>query len=312
MNRVKLKRALPFLLALTPIATANVSWKPLWDGKSFAGWHIDGPANLWKVENDPALPGNAIHGSMTSGNDPYTMFFSDVKFDQFTIRVKYKVTRGNSGYFIRSVETPTGYYVHGLQVEVDAERDAGSLYCTDCGEWKFNIDPAVYNQITNKTGWNTLIVTYKGTTVYTNINGHNVAAWNSFGTTYLDKPGPIGLQMHGGSNADVWFGPMELMQGCTDKANSNYAKEADSSRYYVASNPSDCASTGLNRGQGIASAGSAADGTDISRGMEGSYRNLLGRVPADWRPGRLHLSVITDGTRIITRRNGAATLPGRN
>ncbi|MCX6072608.1 MAG: DUF1080 domain-containing protein, partial [Chloroflexi bacterium] len=67
-------------------------WKPLTDGKTLAGWHKVGDGQ-WTVE-DGAFVGRANNEKL------YGLLFSDRTFKDFTVRFKFKVPSGDSGFYI--------------------------------------------------------------------------------------------------------------------------------------------------------------------------------------------------------------------
>ncbi len=70
-------------------------WKPLFDGKTINGWHEFGEKGWWTVENG-ALLGHAQKPKL------YALLVSDQEYADFTVRLKFKMFDGNSGFYIRT------------------------------------------------------------------------------------------------------------------------------------------------------------------------------------------------------------------
>ena len=115
------------LLGSTVVSLAEGVWKPLWDGKTLAGWHIIGKGE-WKVED------GAIVGRHTANEEEYGHLVTDEEYEDFTIRVKYKTVTGNSGVYFR-IEQKGISGVSGFQAEIDPHKDAGGLYETNGRAW---------------------------------------------------------------------------------------------------------------------------------------------------------------------------------
>src|SRR5262245_43613361 len=122
------------LLSLLPLTTIAADWRPLWDGKTLNGWHIIGKGT-WKIE------GGAIHGTHDKAESEFSHLVTDRSYTNFTVRLKYKTIKGNSGLYFRIEEK--GYSgVSGFQAEISPEQDAGGLYETNGRAWVSQPKPA--------------------------------------------------------------------------------------------------------------------------------------------------------------------------
>ena len=107
--------ALGWLVA--PGVNAQDSRKPLFDGKSLAGWEVlEGERQLWRVEN-----GVITAGSLTE-KVPHNSFLATKRsFHNFELRLKIRITGTegfvNSGIQIRSVRMPGSHEMIGYQVD---------------------------------------------------------------------------------------------------------------------------------------------------------------------------------------------------
>jgi hypothetical protein len=120
-------RALAFALCLASSAVAQVQreWTSLFDGQSLAGWRqINGTAK-YHVED------GAIVGTTTAGS-PNSFLCSERLYGDFELELEVKLFDDglNSGVQVRSesMETYHGGRVHGYQVEVAANGEAGFVY----------------------------------------------------------------------------------------------------------------------------------------------------------------------------------------
>src|SRR5258706_4763644 len=93
---MKLTSAL-ILAVLSAAVAFAASWKPLWDGKTLKGWHPIGKGE-WKIED------GAIVGTHAASEGEFGHLVTDAVFKDFTVRMKYKTIKGNSGFYFRIEE----------------------------------------------------------------------------------------------------------------------------------------------------------------------------------------------------------------
>ena len=176
------------------------AWKPIWDGKTLAGWHEIGKGN-WKVED------GVIHATHAKDEKEFGHLVTDETFSDFTVRLKYKSIKGNSGLYFRIEET--GFSgVSGFQAEIDAERDAGGLYETNGRAWVSQPKPEDAKKWFRPQDWNTMTVTARGRRITVNVNGFQ-------SSELVDDPGRLdgrlALQVHGGQDVEVFFKDIEIL-----------------------------------------------------------------------------------------------------
>jgi hypothetical protein len=192
-----------YLLTLFSLLTLNLSaaetWQSLWDGKSLAGWHPIGEGN-WKLED------GAIHATHAAAQKDFGHLVSDKVYGDFTIRLKFKSLKGNSGLYFR-VEEKGFSGVSGFQAEIDATKDVGGLYETNGRSWVSQPTPEQVATWFKPNDWNEMIVSAKGGHITVKINGKVSADLpNDPGR----KEGRFALQVHGGQEVDVWFKDIEI------------------------------------------------------------------------------------------------------
>lgn len=177
------------------------AWKPLWDGKSLAGWREIGKGN-WTVEE------GAIVGRHARGEGEFGHLVSEGSYRDFTVRLKYKALRGNSGFYFR-VEEKGFSGVSGLQAEIDPLQDAGGLYETNGRAWVVKPRPEDVARWARREDWNEMTVSARGTRIVVHVNGWKTAE-------LLDdakgrREGKIALQLHGSQDVLVLFKDIEIL-----------------------------------------------------------------------------------------------------
>ena len=186
-----------------PLAAAEKkpAWKPLMDGKTLKGWHPVGDGK-WTVE-DGAFVGRANNEKL------YGLLVSDEQFKDFSVRFKFKVVEGDSGFYIRTViKKPEK--ANGLQVQVGrAGSGVGGIYESYGRAW---IDGKPSEEKEKKfckdDEWNEMTIDAVGGNVEVHVNGVKTAELK-------DDPsrpqGNFALQMHSGNVMHVMFKEIEML-----------------------------------------------------------------------------------------------------
>jgi hypothetical protein len=177
-------------------------WQPAWNGENFDGGHIIGQGN-WKIES-----GGVIHATHPQDEKEFGHLVSNATLSDFTVRMKYKAVKGNSGFYFR-IEEKGFSGVSGFQAEIDAEKDAGGLYETNGRAWVRQPSEADVKKWFKPQEWNTMTVAAHGKRLTVNVNGHKSAE-------LLDDPGraegSFALQLHGGQDVEIYFKQLEILQ----------------------------------------------------------------------------------------------------
>ena len=180
--------------ALVAAAADEAGFKPIFNGKDTAGWHLRNPKghNSWKVED-------GILKNTVNPGEHGTDLVTDDKFWNFTVKYDYKVPdKSNSGFYLRGR--------HEIQILGD--------YAS--GQTKPGGNGAIYNfkapdKFVSKPGseWQTCEATIVGNKITVVMNGvkihDNVECKKATGSEIdnkIDQPGPIFLQ---GDHGTVWF-----------------------------------------------------------------------------------------------------------
>lgn len=181
-------------------ARAADNWRPLWDGKTFDGWHVIGKGE-WKIID------GAIHGRHLKEEREFGHLVTDKTYRDFTVRLNYKAIKGNSGLYFR-IEEKGFSGVTGFQAEIDSEKDAGGLYETNGRAWVSQPKPEDVKNWFKPGQWNEMTVSAHGGHIVVHVNGIKSAELK-------DDPGrregKFALQIHGGQDCEVWFKDIEIM-----------------------------------------------------------------------------------------------------
>ena len=197
--KVRCALLLFFIATQLSLTAADGTWKPLWDGKTLAGWHEIGRGN-WKIEDA------AIHATHVASVKEYGHLVSDRSYSDFTVRLKFKSLASNSGLYFR-IEEKGFSGVTGFQAEIDASKDIGGLYETNGRSWVVQPTPEQVATWYKPGEWNEMTVSAHGGHIVVHINGKKSAE-------LLDDPGRkeghLALQVHGEQDVDVWFKDIEI------------------------------------------------------------------------------------------------------
>lgn len=164
------------------------AWKPLWDGRTLTGWTQRGSAP-WKIED------GALH-AISADDGKSGFLISEESFRDVTARVRFKILKGNSGFFVRANrQTMAGY-----EVEIDYTKRSGGFWEPGGRAWVTGPED---NAAVVKEGWNDLTASLHGHRIVFHLNGVKT----------VDLPddvkgalaGQLALQVHGRFPTDIWF-----------------------------------------------------------------------------------------------------------
>ena len=190
-------------LLVAPNTNAQDTKKPLFDGKSLAGWEVlEGERQLWRVKD-----GVITAGSLTE-KVPHNSFIATKRsFQNFDLRLKIRITGTegfvNSGIQIRSVRMPDSHEMIGYQVDA-GKGWWGKLYDESRRRKVIgkSADAEAVNRAVKQDGWNDYRIRAEGTRIRSWING--VAALDFTETeSNIPQDGQIGLQIHGNGKTVV-------------------------------------------------------------------------------------------------------------
>lgn len=171
-------------------------WRRLTDGRTMKGWkHVGG--GKWTIED------GAFHGVSTPNDARAGYLVSDETFQNVTSRLKVKILKGNSGFFLRAdKDIKSGY-----EVEIDAVKRTGGYWEVGGRNWVTGPED---NNVVVKDGWNEITASIHGRRVVFHVNGVKTIDIPD------DAPGKtagghLAVQVHSKIDTDVWFKDIEVL-----------------------------------------------------------------------------------------------------
>ena len=226
MGSVKLKhRVLGFLIAMLWVASpafafvdgAGLSaeekqqgFKPLFDGKTMAGW--EGNEKFFRIEK-----GAIVAGTLKAKIPQNEFLCTEKKYGDFDLRLDVKLIGegDNAGVQFRTKRIPNDSEVSGYQADVGRAWNRsvwGALY--DESRRRKMLAEGPKDQVaklTKQGEWNSLRVLAKGERIQIFLNGQLTVDY-----TEKDKEiantGIIGLQIHSGKPSEAWYRNIRLLE----------------------------------------------------------------------------------------------------
>ena len=186
-------------------STLNV--ESLFDGKTLQGMKPVG-GGTWTVED------GAIVGRQSENDEATGLMWITKPYESFAIKLKYKIDKGNSGFFFRSQQIPndnTG--IRGIQVEVNRKPDCGGLYESGGRGWLCKPE----QQYSKYDDWNDLMMYTCGSTVMVWINNKLVVNCDTAHVIHPEKSikgefrNNFAFQLHKRQAVEVRFKEIEIM-----------------------------------------------------------------------------------------------------
>jgi len=176
------------------------TWQPLFDGKTLAGWHHFG-------EGEFVVEDGCIVGKTQKAAKLYSHLVSDAVYRDFSVRLKFKSIKGNSGFYIRTIfEAPDK--AHGLQIEVDPRKNSGGIYESYGRTWVSLPSKELQAKYFRPDDWNDLLIEAYGGHVKVSVNGIVSAEL----ANEVSRPaGQLAMQMHAGNDMLVMFKDIEVL-----------------------------------------------------------------------------------------------------
>ena len=192
--------ALPTML--TPL-TAEEKAKPvvLFDGKTFDGWDGD-TEKTWKIED-----GVIVGGSLDTTVPRNEFLCTKKTYGDFELKVTFKLVgekNMNAGVQFRTKRIPNHHEVIGYQADVGQDY-WGALY--DESRRKKVLakpDPKVLEKLIKHDDWNEYVIRCEGPKIKLTLNG-TVTVDYTEEDDKIERTGIIGLQIHGGAKAKVFY-----------------------------------------------------------------------------------------------------------
>jgi len=193
--------ALLFTLTTVAIAADKPKAVALFDGKTFDGWDGD-TEKTWKIED------GVIVGGSTETTVPRNEFLCTKKtYGDFELKVTFKILgdkNKNAGIQFRTKRIPNHHEVSGYQADVGQDY-WGALY--DESRRKKVLakpDPKVLEKLIKHDDWNEYTIRCEGPKIKLWLNGTLTVDYTEEDDK-IDRTGIIGLQVHGGAKAKVFY-----------------------------------------------------------------------------------------------------------
>lgn len=183
------------------VVSAIAAPVPLMDGQTFKGWH--GETNkTWRIED-----GAFVGGSLSKKAPNNEFLKTHRKYTNFVLRAKFKLlgTNGfvNGGIQIRSTEVPP-HEMKGYQCDI-GDGWWGAIY-DEMRRNKVLIKPKAEDvtRAVKRFDWNEYTIRAEGRRIQTWINDVQMVDYTEPDES-LPQHGMIGLQLHGGGTAEIWY-----------------------------------------------------------------------------------------------------------
>ncbi len=177
-------------------------WKPIWDGHTLTGWNSTGGAS-WKIED------GALHAHSLPDNPQIGFLINDHDYGDVTVRVRFKMIKGNSGLFVRTDPKTMAAY----EVEIDEAKRTGGFWESGGRKW---ITGPEDNAAVKPGDWNELVASFHGHRVVFHLNGVKTVDLpdDAQGRT----SGRIALQCHGSKReSEIWFKDVAVLAPARDR-----------------------------------------------------------------------------------------------
>lgn len=190
------------LFVAAPVFAADTKPVSLFDGKTLNGWEGD-TEKTWKVED-----GLITAGSLET-TVPRNEFLCTTKtYENFELKVTFKLTgdkaKANAGIQFRTKRIPKHHEVSGYQADMGQDY-WGALY-DESRRNKVLAKPAkdVIEKLVKHDDWNEYTIRCEGPRIKLWLNGTLTVDYTEQDEK-IEKSGIIGLQIHGGAKAKVYY-----------------------------------------------------------------------------------------------------------
>jgi hypothetical protein len=177
------------------------AWLPLFDGATLKGWTPTG-GGTWQVKE------GVIVGASSADEKRHGLLLSDQEYEDFTVRLKFRSVRGNSGFYFRAQPVDAPVMVHGFQAEIDPVKEVGGLYETGGRAWVVQPSDEQVKKYYKPGEWTDMTVSAHGGRIVVHVNGSRAAELKDDPGR---KKGRLGLQLHGGQDMQVEFKEIHLL-----------------------------------------------------------------------------------------------------
>src|SRR6476661_6432264 len=199
-------RTLACLALVLPFPLFAAEPKPLFDGKTLAGW--EGDEKTWRVE-DGAIVGGSLDTVV-----PRNEFLCTTKsYGDFELKLKFKLLgdkdKANGGVQFRTKRIPKHHEVIGYQADI-GQGYWGALY-DESRRGKVLAGPSKEDvaKIIKLDDWNDYRIRAEGPHIQLWLNGTKTVDYVEKDEK-VERTGIIGLQVHGGAKTKVLYKDLML------------------------------------------------------------------------------------------------------
>ncbi len=198
------------LLALVCSATFAADPKPLFDGKTFAGWEGD-TAQTWKIEN-----GEFVAGSVDRKQPRNEFLSTRESYGNFELKLEFKLLGDpksgfvNGGVQFRSERHPDGVEMVGYQADIGDPKYWGALYDESRRKKMLaEVDMTKVEPVLKRNDWNSYTIRCEGPRIRIFLNGVQTVDYTEADKT-IPLTGKIAVQIHGNGNTQVRYRNLTL------------------------------------------------------------------------------------------------------
>jgi len=174
----------PFVHPLSAEEQAD-GWIALFDGHSLFGWSSN------TEDADEKVNWTVQDGTITADSGPSGLLLTSVPFSDYEIVCEFRMAAGgNSGLFLRSIESPKDVALDSYEVNIADSHPGGYTTGSLVNRQKTE------SPITGSGDWQTMHVTILGSKVTVKVNGDTVLEHDA--GAEAKKSGLIGLQKNSG------------------------------------------------------------------------------------------------------------------
>lgn len=158
-----------------------------------------------------------LHGVHLKSQDKDGLVISNKNYDDFIARVTYRMHGGNSALYFRAEETSAPWVLRGFQNEIANNNKDSALWHTAGiidgktipGRGWVATNDELIEKVRNKDDqWNTTCTAAYGDRLVQTLNGF---CTSDIIDEESEKTGKLGLQMHGGTDCEMFFKDFEVM-----------------------------------------------------------------------------------------------------
>ena len=191
-------------------------WKTVFDGTSLDGWNATG-GGTWELKDGVLL------GTSSADEKKHGLLMSEKSYGDFTVRITFRLSEGNSGFYFRSAPAKGKLGIKGIQAELENSELIGGLYETGGRKWLAK--PLHYFDTyekqrqgnrekqwakAHKSGeWSTMVVSAHGDRIVTHVG--DILACDIVDEK-SPKEGQFALQLHGGQDMKIEVKTIELLE----------------------------------------------------------------------------------------------------